>query len=210
MQCLVAKDSTTGYTLLIDLLNTHCQQLFTETVEENFWAPADVPSQELHMLGVPIQTKHRRCIQESLLNLDTMKQLSLAPHQPAVHPPLPDYRIMPYVPTPSPAGTKMFKERNDKTMPPSCSKPPSLQLPLVRKSTSTSLLFLYSHPWDFCPLHTSDNAYQSGNFSRCSSSHITFFSGAHFACQSDHLHVTQYWHISKLGQSYAIWNWELN
>ncbi|KAK3564726.1 hypothetical protein QTP86_024891, partial [Hemibagrus guttatus] len=32
---------------LIDHLNTRCQQLFGETVEENFRAPADVPSQEL-------------------------------------------------------------------------------------------------------------------------------------------------------------------
>ncbi|KAK3536064.1 hypothetical protein QTP70_026481, partial [Hemibagrus guttatus] len=32
---------------LIDHLNTRCQQLFGETVEDNFRAPADVPSQEL-------------------------------------------------------------------------------------------------------------------------------------------------------------------
>lgn len=32
---------------LIDRLNTRCQQLFGETVEENFRAPANVPSDEL-------------------------------------------------------------------------------------------------------------------------------------------------------------------
>ena len=32
---------------LIDRLNTRCQQLFGETVEENFRAPANVPSEEL-------------------------------------------------------------------------------------------------------------------------------------------------------------------
>ncbi|KAK3544019.1 hypothetical protein QTP70_034281, partial [Hemibagrus guttatus] len=35
------------YAPLIDRLNTRCQQLSRETVEENFWAPADVPFREL-------------------------------------------------------------------------------------------------------------------------------------------------------------------
>ncbi|KAK6309826.1 hypothetical protein J4Q44_G00197070 [Coregonus suidteri] len=49
MPCLVAKDGTTGpiRAPLIDRLNARCQQLFGETVEENFRAPADVSSNEL-------------------------------------------------------------------------------------------------------------------------------------------------------------------
>ncbi|KAJ8370311.1 hypothetical protein SKAU_G00103390 [Synaphobranchus kaupii] len=48
MLCLVAKDGTKIYSApLIDRLNTRCRQLFGETVEENFRAPADVPSNEL-------------------------------------------------------------------------------------------------------------------------------------------------------------------
>ena len=38
MLCLVAKDGRTYSAPLIDRLNTHCRQLFGETLEENFRA----------------------------------------------------------------------------------------------------------------------------------------------------------------------------
>ncbi|KAK1895879.1 Polyketide synthase-nonribosomal peptide synthetase hybrid himA, partial [Dissostichus eleginoides] len=49
MPCLVAKDGhhRTYSAPLIHCLNTRCQQLFGETVEENFRAPAEVDSNEL-------------------------------------------------------------------------------------------------------------------------------------------------------------------
>ncbi|KAK3567309.1 hypothetical protein QTP86_017965 [Hemibagrus guttatus] len=58
--------------------------------------------------------------------------------------------------------------------------------------------YLITHrPWDFCPHHTSCSPHQSGNSSRCWSSHISFLSGAHIACQLDHFYVTRYSIIDK-------------
>ncbi|KAK9540557.1 hypothetical protein VZT92_003001 [Zoarces viviparus] len=50
MACSVAKDGTTGPTLhrsSTASTNTRCQQLFGETMEENFRPPANIPSNEL-------------------------------------------------------------------------------------------------------------------------------------------------------------------
>ncbi|KAK6302324.1 hypothetical protein J4Q44_G00266790 [Coregonus suidteri] len=58
---------------LIDRLNARCQQLLGETVEENFRAPADVSSNELPRVGVPVSARARGNLGPSLFRtLSTM------------------------------------------------------------------------------------------------------------------------------------------
>lgn len=68
---------------LIERLNTRCQQLFGETVEENFRAPADVASDEL--LGLEYLFRQSTC-ESGSFSLKDISQDGPSPEEEVVQP----------------------------------------------------------------------------------------------------------------------------